>query len=233
LIKGLIFDFDGLMVDTETPAYDSWAEIYREHACELPLVVWAAVLGGSGSEFDASDYLEKQVGRTLDREALRARRWQRKLELTAVQPLLPGVLTYIDAARALGLKIGVASSSTRKWVVGHLDRLQMTSRFDAIICSDDVTHVKPHPEIYTTAVAALRLRPEEAIAFEDAPNGVMAARRAGIFCIAVPNQLTGQLPLEHAHMRLVTLDEQPLSTLLAQVQELLSTSLPEGYTKSA
>ncbi len=221
MIKGLIFDFDGLMVDTESPAYDSWVEIYREHNCELPLIAWAAVLGGSGTEFDPCRYLEEQVGRTLDSEALRTRRWQRKLELTAVQPLLPGIMTYIDQAKILGLKVGVASSSSRKWVVGHLDRLQVTSRCDAIICSDDVTHVKPDPEIYTAALAALALNPEEALAFEDAPNGMVAAHRAGIVCVAVPNPLTGQLPLEHADVRLSSLAEQPLRAVLAQVQPWL------------
>jgi HAD superfamily hydrolase (TIGR01509 family) len=220
VIKGLIFDFDGLLVDTESSAYDSWIEIYREHDCELPLSLWAVVLGGSGKEFDPCSYLEEQIGRPLDQEALRARRWQRKLELVATQPLLPGVIAYLDQAKALGLKVGVASSSSRKWVVGHLDRLEVTYRCDAIICSDDVTHVKPDPEIYTTALAALDLCPEEAIAFEDAPNGLLAAHRAGLYCVAVPNSLTRQLPLIHADLRLVSLEEMPLSALLTHVQPI-------------
>ncbi len=74
MIKGLIFDFDGLLVDTESPAYDSWLEIYREYGCTLPLSLWSAVLGGSGAEFDPCAYLAEQTGRSLDADVLRARR---------------------------------------------------------------------------------------------------------------------------------------------------------------
>lgn len=217
MIQGLIFDFDGLMVDTESPAYDSWLEIYREHGCDLPLTQWAAVLGGSGKEFDPCAYLEQQVGCELDRDVLSARRWQRKLELVAKQPLLPGINAYLDEAKRLGLKLGVASSSSRRWVVGHLDRLQVSGLFDAIICADNVTQVKPDPEIYHVAVAALGLQPEQVIAIEDAPNGVLAAKQADLFCVAVPNFLTGQLPLDHADIRVTSLSDVPLVSLLALV----------------
>jgi HAD superfamily hydrolase (TIGR01509 family) len=217
MIGGLIFDFDGLMVDTESPAYASWLDIYREYGCELPLSLWQAVLGGSGKEFDPCAYLEQQVGRSLDCAAIGARRWQRKLELVAAQPLLPGVRDYISAAKRRQLKLAVASSSSRTWVVGHLDRLGVADQFDAIITADNVTHVKPDPEIYQAALAALALPPEQAIAIEDAPNGLLSARRAGIVSVAVPNPLTGQLPIE-ADLRLVSLADVPLDALLQTVQ---------------
>ncbi len=134
MIQGLIFDFDGLMVDTESPAYDSWAEIYREYGCELPLSRWSPVLGGSGAEFDPCAYLGEQTGQALDADALRARRWQRKLELCAGQALLPGVSDYLAAANRLGLKLGVASSSSRRWVVGHLDLSWLLPSSGLITC---------------------------------------------------------------------------------------------------
>ncbi len=221
MIRALIFDFDGLMVDTESPAYESWLEIYREYNCEFPFARWSTVLGGSGAEFDPCAYLAEQTGQVLDHDALRARRWQRKLDLTAIQPLLPGVMTYVHEAKRLGLKVAVASSSSRKWVVGHLDRLAFSDQFDTIICADDVTHVKPAPDIYLAAVAALKVQPQDTIAFEDAPNGLLAAKRAGVFSVAVPNPLTGQLPLDHADMRLTSLEEIRLQTLLATVEQRL------------
>lgn len=224
MIQGLIFDFDGLMVDTESPAYESWQEIYREYGCDLPLTHWAAVLGGSGNEFDPCVYLEQQAGCKLDSAAVRARRGQRKLELSAEQPLLPGILDYLDTAKRLGLKVAVASSSSRKWVVGHLDRLQVSGRFDAIICADDVTHVKPDPEIYLKTLSVLKLDANQAIVFEDSPNGLHAAKRAGLFCIAIPNQLTGQLSLEHADLRLTSLADVSLETLLITVQARMLSS---------
>lgn len=217
MIRGLVFDFDGLMVDTEAPALQSWLEIFQEHGCEFPLALWSSTLGGSGTEFDPCTYLDSQNGQSIDNLALRARRKQRKLELAMVQPLLPGVLDYILSAKRLGLRLAVASSNTQQWVVGHLARLGVIDQFDAIITSELVSHVKPDPEIYLTAVTQLNLQPEQAIALEDAPNGLLAARRAGLFCVAIPNPLTRDLPLHHADLRLTSLAELPLEELLVKV----------------
>lgn len=219
MIRALIFDFDGLMVDTESPAYESWLGIYREYGQEFPLSLWSVVLGGSGREFDPVAYLSERIGQPLDAETIRGRRWQCKLELVAAQPLLAGVADYIAAGTRLGLALGVASSSSRSWVVGHLDRLGVTNQFGAIITADDVTRVKPHPDIYLASAAALGVRPDEAIALEDAPNGLLAAKRAGLFCVAVPNLLTSQLPLDHADLRITSLADMPLESLLATIQE--------------
>jgi HAD superfamily hydrolase (TIGR01509 family) len=221
VIKGIVFDFDGLMVDTESAAYESWMEIYREHHCELPFTEWAAVLGGSGTEFDPCAYLEQQVGSPIDHVAIRERRTKRKAALVAEQPLLPGVIDYVEEADRRKLKLAVASSSGRRWVVGHLERLGVAHRFDAIKTADDVERVKPAPDLYLAAVAALGLKPYEAIALEDAPNGLHAAKRAGLFCVAIPNALTGRLPLDHADLRLVSLAHTPLDALLAAVEERL------------
>ncbi len=216
-IEALVFDFDGLMVDTEGPAYDSWLEIYREYDCDLPLSAWAAVLGGSGAEFDPCAYLEGLVGRTLDRAAIQARRQRRKIELVARQPLLPGVAAYIAAARRRGLRLAVASSASREWVTGHLDRLGVMDQFDAVVCGDDVARVKPDPALYQLAVARLGVPPARAIALEDAPNGLLAAKRAGLYCVAIPNPLTGQLPLVGADLRLASLDALSLDALLTHI----------------
>jgi len=217
IIQGLVFDFDGLLVDTEGPAYDSWQAIYKEYGCELPLPVWGTGIGGSGREFDPCAYLEAQIGQPLDCDAIHRRRWASKLRLTNDQPLLPGVLSHLADAKRLGLKLAIASSSSHRWVDGHLQRLAIHAHFDAIICADDVAHVKPDPELYQTAVAALGLQPHQAIAFEDAPNGLLAAKRAGLFCVAVPNPLTSQLPI-NADLRLGSLADVPLLALLATIE---------------
>jgi HAD superfamily hydrolase (TIGR01509 family) len=224
VIRGLIFDFDGLMVDTETSARDSWVDIFREYGCEFPYDAWATVLGGSGRDFDACGYLAQRTGLHLDPEELRARRWQRKLELVAAQPLMPGVAAYLVGGKRSGLTLGVASSSSLVWVVGHLNRLGAMDLFDAIVTGGDVAHVKPDPELYLLALARLRLAASEAIVFEDAPNGVLAAKRAGIFTVAVPNALTCDLPLDHADLRVTSLADLPLTDLLAAVEQHAGTS---------
>jgi HAD superfamily hydrolase (TIGR01509 family) len=217
MIRALVFDFDGLMVDTETPALDSWLEIYREHGQEFPLASWSATLGGSALEFDPAAHLTQLAGRPLDAAAIRARRARRKSELAATQPLLPGVATYLDAAVRLGLRLAVASSSARAWVAGHLDRLGVAGRFEAIVTADDVARVKPAPDLYLAAVAALGVPPGQALALEDAPNGLLSAKRAGLVAVAVPNPLTGWLPLDHADVRIASLAAVPLESLLALV----------------
>src|SRR5205814_3230469 len=148
-------DFDGLMVDTEGPALESWQDIFAAHGCALPLAAWALCLGGSGAEFDPCTYLEETIKRAINHEDIRERRRQRKLELAMAQPLLPGVSEYIATARQLGLKLGVASSSGRQWVVGQLDRPGTTAQSDRAIRTDDVTCQLPDRELDQATLATL------------------------------------------------------------------------------
>jgi HAD superfamily hydrolase (TIGR01509 family) len=217
--RGLVFDFDGLILDTEGPEYQSWLEIYGEHTCELPLSVWSACIGTAMDVFNPYDYLESQYGKPIDREAVRAKHKTRCAELLEGQLVLPGVREYVLDAKRLGIKLGVASSSSRWWVAGHLERLGLIEHFDCIRTRDDVTHSKPDPELFLSAAECLGLRPEEAIAIEDSPNGVTAAKRAGLFCVAVPNLVTRELPLEHADLVLTSLAELPLEQLILLVQD--------------
>jgi len=215
----LILDFDGLILDTEGPIYRAWVEIFEEFGAELPLSAWEVWLGGSPDMLDPCGYLEYQLGRAVDREALTARQREREAELIAAQSALPGVEAYIADAKRLGLKLGLASSSDCPWVYRHLERLGLRERFDSIKCADDVTKVKPSPELYLAVLRELGLGPEEAIAVEDSPHGITSAQAAGLFCVVVPNTLTRQLPTDHADLRVGSLVDLPLQSLLAQVDE--------------
>ena len=123
------------------------------------------------------------------------------------QPMLPGIAACISSAKRRGLKLAIASSSTQKWVTRNLRKFELLDQFDAICTSDHVSAVKPDPALYLLALETLGVKAGEAIAFEDSPNGILAAKRAGIFCIAVPNPLTKDLPLELADRRLGSLEE--------------------------
>ena len=219
MIRALILDFDGLILDTEGPIYQAWVEIFEEFGAELPLSAWEAWLGGSPEMFDPCGYLESQLGRAVDREALTARQREREAKLIAAESALPGVEAYIADAKRLGLKLGLASSSDCPWVYRHLERLGLRERFDSIKCADDVTKVKPSPELYLAVLRELGLGPEEAIAVEDSPHGITSAQAAGLFCVVVPNTLTRQLPTDHADLRVGSLVDLPLQSLLAQVDE--------------
>ncbi|GAC1349970.1 MAG: HAD family hydrolase [Ktedonobacteraceae bacterium] len=218
MIQALIFDFDGLIIDTEISAFQTWQEIYREYECDLPFSTWAECIGGSPQLFDPCEYLEAQIGRPILREEIRLRRRQQHMKIVETLPILPGIEEYILSAKRLGLKLGVASSSRHEWVDSHLIRLGLIQHFDAIKCYDDVKHTKPDPELYLSVLAELGLQGRQAIALEDSPNGVRAAQRAGIFCVAVPNPVTSQLPLEHADLQLTSLSELPLEGVIQEVE---------------
>jgi HAD superfamily hydrolase (TIGR01509 family) len=220
MIRALIFDFDGLILDTERAIYQSWRELYQEYHCDLPIESWAQIIGVPPGTFDPFSLLEEQLGHAVNRAALSPKRRAREDELNARQPILPGVEVYIAEAKRLGLRLGIASSSSCKWVTGHLGRLGLLPHFDCIRASDDVEHAKPDPDLYLSVLECLNVEPHQAIALEDSPNGVLAAKRAGLFCVAVPNPLTRELPLDHADLRLDSLAELPLEELLRNAEAL-------------
>jgi HAD superfamily hydrolase (TIGR01509 family) len=221
VIRGLIFDFDGLIVDTESTVFQSWQELYQEFDQDLPFGEWGQIIGTSQDEhFDPLERLETRLGHRFENPAmLKERRLQREMVLVARQPILPGVEEYLEGAQRLGLKLAIASSSDREWVGGHLENIGLIEYFDVIHTSDDVEHTKPDPALYNLALESLMLEPGEAIVLEDSPNGVTAALRAGIFCVAVPNPLTRLLSLDHADMRLDSLADIPLEALIENVEK--------------
>jgi HAD superfamily hydrolase (TIGR01509 family) len=219
VIRGIIFDFDGLIVDTEWSVYQSWVEIFELHGVTLPFDQWAKIIGTSSLEhFNPFDVLERQVGQTLDRQKLHQKRRSRELEMVADQPILPGVEDILSSAKTHNIKLGVASSSNREWVAGNLTRLGLLKYFDVIHTSDDVVNTKPDPALYLLTLKSLDLSPREAIVLEDSPNGVSAAKDAGIFTIAVPNLLTTNLNLDHADLILTSLAETSLGDLIRVVE---------------
>jgi HAD superfamily hydrolase (TIGR01509 family) len=147
-----------VILDTEMSAYQTWLEIYQEYGCELPFATWAICIGGSPQLFDPPAFLEEQIGRPVPREELRQRRRARHIEVMSTQLAMPGIEDHLREARRLGLKMGVASSSTHEWVDSHLERLGLLDYFDTVRCREDVTHTKPEPELYLAVLDALGLK---------------------------------------------------------------------------
>ena len=219
MTQALIFDFDGLILDTEGPDYRAWQDVFREHGSDLPLELWCECIGRSADWFDAVGYLENLVGRPLDREAILRRQRRRHHELLEAEPILPGIKEYLADAQRLGLRVGIASSSSRQWVVGHLERIGLATCWECIRCWGDVESAKPAPDLYLAVLQQLGVAAREAVAFEDSPNGIAAAKAAGMFCVAVPNQLTARLDLSGADMRLESLAQISLPELLARITD--------------
>jgi len=217
MIRALVFDFDGLILETEQPLYQSWQELYSANGLELPFDLWALNIGTSDEPFDPHTALENLPGWNLEKNQELARRLQRELDLIGLRPAQPGVVEYLQDARRLGLKVGLASSSSCKWVTGHLERLGLLEYFQCVQARDDVQVTKPDPELYLSTVQLLGARPEEAIAFEDSPNGILAAKRAGMHCVAVPSLLTRNLDTSLADLTVGSLAEISLEELIREI----------------
>lgn len=217
MIRALVFDFDGLILDTEEPIYRSWLEVYEAHGETIPFERWVQIVGSTIAGFHPQHHLEARLGRPLSQDVIE-RRIARRAELVLAQQLLPGILLHIDSARSMGLKLGVASSSTWDWVSGHLDRLGILGRFDCVRCRDDVNNAKPAPDLYLAVLECLAVSATEALAIEDSPNGVIAAKRAGMRCVAIPNTITANLDLSAADLVLRSLSEITLPDLLERLE---------------
>jgi HAD superfamily hydrolase (TIGR01509 family) len=216
-IRAFLFDFDGLILDTETASRAGWEWLYREHGHELPEEKWALVVGTTGA-WSPMDHLEELVGEPLEREALNERRYVHELSLIETEELRPGIADYLAAAERHGLKRAIVSSSSRRWIDMHLARLEREVGWDAILTADgDHSRAKPNPILYTEALELLGVHADEAVVFEDSPNGVRAGKAAGIFTVAIPNSVTRDYGLDEADLMVDSLADLPPDDLLARL----------------
>jgi HAD superfamily hydrolase (TIGR01509 family) len=211
-IKALIFDFDGTILDTETPEFQAWTELYQEYDQTLDVQLWGLGVGTWGA-FDPIANLEQLTGQRFEFAQVHARIRPRVLELIGASSLLPGVLETLDQAKVMGLRLGLASSSGNEWIYGWLKHYLLEDRFEVVKTKDDVKAVKPDPELYILAAKDLNLEPGVCAAIEDSPNGSIAALAAGMYAIAVPNQITQYLEFPVGVHRISSL-EIPLTTIL-------------------
>ena len=219
MIKAIIFDFDGLIIDSETPEFQVWQELFAAHGRELGFDLWADLVGRPPNHFDLYRYFSEEINPAIDIEQLRKERRERVVALTLRQPVLPGVHDYLHGGSSLGLKIGLASSSSGSHVRGHLERLDLLRYFAATKCFEDTAAHKPDPTPYLAVLDELDVSPDQAVAFEDSPNGVTSARAAGIYCVAVPNPVTRRLSLDHADHCMESLADEPLEKILARARQ--------------
>lgn len=220
-IKAFLFDFDGLILDTETPEFESWQAVYRNYGFDLPFSEWKKCLGTSKSEFDPAVYLEQLSGHPINKK--KAEHDQRVIGLSRIveMPPLPGVENIVKTASSRGIRLAVVSSSSSDWVWCNLARLGLLKYFDAICGGNEVSAVKPDPALYQMAMSELGVQPHESIVFEDSPNGINAAHNAGIFCVAIPNPISSQLGVDHADLVFNSMAEIDIDRLLATHSEKL------------
>lgn len=215
MIRALVFDFDGLILDTETPLIDSYGDVHASHGVEFDRGLFLRNVGHADYTFDPWHGFSPHT----DRAALELERHTRKEERMGRQTILPGVVALLDAAREAGLRIGLASNSEHTWVDPFLLRLGLYDRFDFIACRGDAPSPKPEPDLYHLVLNRFGLRGFEAIAFEDSHTGSLAAKRANLWCVAAPNASTAHHDFAHADLRVGSLAEIALPVLMEQFKK--------------
>lgn len=215
-IKALIFDFDGLIIDTETPELKAWHELFHRYGIDFSFEDYARFIGMVYDDTSALDVLQSRLGIHLDKESLFKEFKQRKIELIDQQPLRSGIRDYLIKARLLGLKIGLASSAKREWIDRYLSKHAIAHYFDCVKTIEDASQPKPHPQLYLLSLECLGIAAKEAIALEDSYNGICAAKAAGLHAVAVPNSVTSAFDFSRADLRLEHLADLSLEEMIGK-----------------
>ncbi|KAB7671248.1 HAD family hydrolase [Bacillus sp. B1-b2] len=217
MIKAVIFDFDGLILDTETAWYESYKEALQTYQCELPLEYFVKCVGTDNTELH--HYFQEQLGERCNIEDIESRAKNIHIDKMKKPIAREGVKDYLEEAQKYGYKIALASSSDRKWITDFLNKLSLIHYFEVIVTGDDVERVKPAPDLYLEAINQLNLQANEAVAFEDSLNGLQAATSAGLKCVIVPNPVTENLPFETHQLRLPSMSEKRLNDVIQYIEQ--------------
>jgi HAD superfamily hydrolase (TIGR01509 family) len=212
MIRALVFDFDGLILDTETPLIDAYAAVHARHQVPFDRALFIRSVGVATYSFDPWHGFAPHT----DRAALELECHDYKSAHLLRQPVLPGILNLLTSARAAGLRVGLASNSEHTWVDPHLARLGLAAHFDFVACREDAPSPKPEPDLYKLVLNRFGLRGHEAISFEDSHTGSLAAKRANLWTVAIPNESTAHHDFTHVDLRLTSLADTTLDALLTR-----------------
>jgi putative hydrolase of the HAD superfamily len=226
MINTFIFDFDGLILDTELACYLTWVDIYKKYHAKLPLEEWIVCVGTTEEAFDPIKYL-KQITKieSLDTNEILYLHNKEYRQRTSNLVIKPGVLDYLEWARKNQFNIAIASSSDKDWVISHLENLQIIQYFDVVRTNNDVEKVKPDPELYLSVKKYFQINDYEGVIFEDSLHGINAGLAANLFTVAVPNELTKNLELSAANLIITGLDTISPSKLLKTLENKLKLTL--------
>lgn len=217
MLQAIVFDFDGLILDTELPQYEVWRDIYKEFDQHLPIERWVEVLGRAAWSFDFHGHLEELSKGAYDRETWEPRRRERTLQRIDEAELLPGVRSVLEQATQRNLKLAIASGSGLPWVGGYLDKHGLRDFFPILVTKEETTRHKPNPDPFIEAAKRLNLPPGDCLVLEDSPNGIQAAAAAGMYPVAVPNRVTRDQQFSGAARIIPSLEDLDLDEITASM----------------
>lgn len=216
MIKAVVFDFDGLIIDTETVWFQAYEEVFQNYNVEFPIEVFTKCIGTDNGVLN--QYIDEKLGESSRENIRKLAKESHKSKMKSVK-IRDGVEQYLSTAKQLGLKIGLASSSSREWVEDYLIKLQIYDYFQVIKTGDQVDKVKPDPALYLQAIEALNVNAYEAVAFEDSANGAAAAIAAGLKCVIVPNEVTQSIKFGKYDLRINSMSEMNLEQVIKHLEQ--------------
>ena len=196
--SAVLFDFDGILVDTEWAIYQAWLRTFQTHGHDLPLDTYTHCIGSDFATWSPKTHLEELTGRAFDWHDLDARRQVEILAELTHEGTMPGVITLLEKLAGVGIRRAVVSSSSHHWVDGWLERLSLRHYFETVVCRGDAERIKPAPDLYLEAARRLTLTPADCLVIEDSLNGVISAKAAGMSVWVVPNRVTAGLDFSAA-----------------------------------
>ena len=210
MLRALIFDFDGLILDTESALIEAYGDVHAAHGMAFDRELFLRSVGHADYAFDPWHAFEKRA----DRAALEVKRREFNRARDLALPVLPGVVALLDAARTRQLRVALASNSTHAHCERHLTRLGLIDRFELLACREDVPLPKPAPDLYKLVLNRFGLRGHEAIAFEDSHTGSLAAKRANLHVVAAPGASTAHHDFAHVDLKVASLADVTLDALI-------------------
>ncbi len=191
--QAVLFDFDGVIIDTEWPIYESWKRVFEGEGHELKVETYVKCIGSDFDTWSPEKYLQSLTAKSYEWDVINAKR-QVELEsdLVGVETL-PGVRDLISRLKSDGKKLAVVSSSSHDWVDMWLEKLDLMKEMDEVVCKGDAPKIKPAPDLYMEAVKRFDLEASDCLVIEDSLNGVISAKAAGCIAMAVPSRLTSCL----------------------------------------
>ncbi len=219
-LKALLFDFDGLILDTETPEVEQWKVVFHDHGVTFPreYFAWAVGRGAEQIQKRPIDLLLEKLTEPVEPAVIEAEYNEKRMAAINAQPPREGIIVLLEQAREEGIRLAVVSSSRHRWVDGHLARLGLDHFFERTVCADDVAHAKPFPDLYLKALTDMEVAADEAVVLEDSPNGARAGHAAGIAVVVVPNPMTRALDFDHHRARYESFLDLTLHDLRALVR---------------
>jgi HAD superfamily hydrolase (TIGR01509 family) len=205
--SAVLFDFDGVLVDTEWAIYQSWKRAFEAHGQHLPLEIYTRCIGSDFATWSPKTHLEELTGLAFDWHDLDARRQEEIMKDLAHEGPMHGVADLLETLSKKKFPSVVVSSSSHRWVDGWLEKLGLAGYFQTTVCRGDAPRIKPAPDLFLEAANRLALPPADCLVIEDSLNGLKAAKSAGMSVWVVPNRVTSCLDFSPADRKFRSLAE--------------------------